>query len=396
MINLKKSFEDCLSFASNKVCILRLDLNLPKVDGKYSDFTRLDKVIPTIESLVEENGKILIIAHAGRPKGIDNKDLSLKPLQSILEKKLNTNVHFCNDDIFDRKIERFIKKLEKREVGLLENIRYYHQEEENDLTFARRIASFGDIYINDSFSASHRDHASISGIGKFLPCFPGKLFEEEIKNMSQIFSNLHQNTIAILGGSKISSKLGIIENLAMKFNKILVGGAMANAILDGMGYEIGKSFNEQGFKKEVNEIMNTYKNKIIIPEDVICIPSLDSLDGISFDIKSVGKNDLIVDIGPKTRKRFFNEITNSENILWNGPLGMFEKKPFDNGTNFVASAVKRKNKNQFFSVAGGGDTISALKNSECFDFFSYVSTGGGAFLELIEGKKLPGIEILNN
>ena len=396
MLNLKKSFNDSLSFVSNKVCILRLDLNLPKIDDKYSDFTRLDRVIPTISALLEEKAKLIIIAHAGRPVGINNKEFSLKPLQSILEKRLETRVYFCNDDIFGRKIERFIKKLEAKEVCLLENIRFYHQEEENEHTFAKRLASFGDIFINDSFSASHRKHASISGIGQYLPCFPGKLLEEEIMNIGKIFGNLHQNTVAILGGSKISTKLGIIQNLAKKFSKILIGGAMSNTILDSIGYEIGKSFTEHGFNKVAKEMMTEFKDKIIIPEDVICVNSLDSVEGITCDIKSVGNNNIIVDIGPKTRKRFYNEISRSENILWNGPLGMFEKKPFDNGTNYVASAMKVKKRGKFFSVAGGGDTISALKNSNFYNYFSYISTGGGAFLEFIEGKNLPGIEILNN
>lgn len=396
MMNLKKSFNDCLAFASNKICILRLDLNLPIVDGQFSDFTRLEKVLPTLNSLIEENGKIIIVSHAGRPKGFDNKNLSLKPLQNIFEKKLDTKVYFCNEDIFDRKIERFIKKLKPKEVCILENIRFYHQEEQNDQTFAKRIASFGDIYINDSFSVSHREHASISGIGKFLPCFPGKLLEEEVKNMSKIFASLQANATAILGGSKISTKIGLIENLTKKFEKILIGGAMSNTLIQSLGYEIGKSLTENSYLKQSKEIMTNFKNKIVIPDDVICVSSLDSDDGITRDIKSISKNDIIVDIGPKTRKRFYNEVINSEIILWNGPLGIFEKKPFDNGTNYVASAIKFKNKKKFFSVAGGGDTISALKNSDFYDEFSYVSTGGGAFLEFIEGKKLPGIEILNN
>ena len=396
MINLKKSFNDCLSFASNKYCILRLDLNLPIVDGQFTDFTRLEKVLPTLNALIEENGKIIIVSHAGRPKGFDNKNLSLKPFQNIFEKKLGTKVYFCNEDIFDRKIERFIKKLQPREICILENIRFYHQEEQNDQTFAKRIASFGDIYINDSFSVSHREHASIHGIGKFLPCFPGKLLEEEVKNMSKIFASLQANATAILGGSKISTKIGLIENLAKKFEKILIGGAMSNTLIQSLGYEVGKSLTESNYLKQSKEVMKNFKNKIIIPEDVICVSSLDSDDGTTCDIKSISKNDIIVDIGPKTRKRFYNEVIDSEIILWNGPLGMFEKKPFDNGTNYVASAIKFKNKNKFFSVAGGGDTISALKNSDLYDEFSYVSTGGGAFLEFMEGKKLPGIEILNN
>ena len=214
--------------------------------------------------------------------------------------------------------------------------------------------------------------------------------------MSKIFRDLNKKSLAILGGSKISTKIGLIENLCDKFDKILIGGAMANTFLAGAGYQIGDSLNEKNMEKEAQNLLKKYSNKIIIPEDVIVSNSTDESNPKTLDINSIPNNEKIFDIGPKTRKLYFNEITKTEILLWNGPLGYFEKKPFDNGTNHVASAVKSMNAKKFFSVAGGGDTISALKNSELIDYFSFISTGGGSFLELLRGKSLPGIEILNN
>ena len=396
MINLKKSFNDALEFCNNKVCILRVDLNMPIYDSEVTDHTRLDKVIPTIKKIIERNGKLILISHLGRPEGINHKDLSLKQIIPIMESKLDQKIKFSSDDVFGRKIDKTIKTLKTKEILLLENIRFYHHEEENDLTFSKRLASFGDIFINESFSTSHRKHASIFGLGNFLPCFPGQLFEYEVKNLSKIFRDLNKKSIAILGGSKVSTKIGLIENLCNKFDKILIGGAMANTFLAGSGHQIGDSLNEKNMEKEAQNLLKKFNNKIIIPEDVIVSNSVDESYPKTLDVKSVPNNEKIYDIGPKTRKLFFNEISKSEILLWNGPLGFFEKRPFDNGTNHVASAVKSMSSKRFFSVAGGGDTISALKNSEFIDYFSFISTGGGSFLELLKGKNLPGIEILNN
>lgn len=397
MINLRKSFSDSLEFVNNKTAILRVDFNLPIINGKIMDLTRMEKVIPTLKNIVDRNGKIIIISHLGRPKGINNREYSLKCLVPYLEKFLEKKVIFCNEDIFGKKIERLIKKMLPKDVVLLENIRFYHQEEENDKTFSKRLASFGDIFINESFSTSHRNHSSISGVGSYLPSFPGSLFEIEIKNLSKIFRDSNRKTVAVLGGSKISSKLNIINNLAKKFDKILIGGAMANTFLSAKGIDIGSSMNEIQLENEAKQILQDFSHKIIIPEDVIVTNSEEPNTDTTMNVESLdGPENVIVDIGPKTRKSFFNHILKSEILLWNGPLGFFEKKPFDNGSNYVASVVKVMHSKKFFSVAGGGDTISCIKNSSYYDFFSFISTGGGAFLELIEGKNLPGIEILNN
>ena len=396
MINLKRNFQDVLEFINNKVCLTRLDLNVPFIDGLVSDTTRVEKIIPTLKLLLNRNAKVVIISHRGRPKGKNIQDLSLKPLVKILEKQLGSSILFEENHINNEKTEKRIKNLKPGNILLLENIRFYSQEETNDPNFSKKIARLGDIYINDSFSTSHRNHSSISGVASFLPSFPGKLFEHELENLNIITKNLEETySLAILGGSKISTKIDVIENLLKKFKKILIGGAMANTFLAAKGINIGKSFCEIQMKKNAGEILKIGGSKILLPEDVVVANSEDGSDAESISISNISDNDYIYDIGPKTRKNFFNEIQKSKKILWNGPLGYFEKKPFDNGTNYIISSIKSLNSHKIFSAAGGGDTIAALKNSGNYDAISFVSTGGGAFLKFIEGKKLPGIEILN-
>ena len=398
MVNLKKNFEDALEFANNKVCIIRCDLNLPIVDGEVTDFTRLDKVLPTLKMLLARNSKILLISHLGRPKGKFDENLSLKIMIPHLEKRLGKNIFFAKEDLMkSNEIENKIKKLNVGDVLLVENIRFYKQEEQNEVSFSKKLASFGDIYINESFASSHRAHSSITGISTFLPSFPGKLFQHELKNLNYIIKNLQTApSIAVLGGSKISTKIEIIENLSKKFNKLLIGGAMANTFLSAEGYKIGKSLNEPDMISKAKLILKKFKDKIIIPQDVIVVTSEENEQNEAVDVKNISENHIIYDIGPKTRKDFYNQILKHEKLLWNGPLGFFEKKPFDNGTNYVSSIVKNHRNKSFFSIAGGGDTISAMKNSGNMEYFSFISTAGGAFLEFIEGKSLPGIEILNN
>ena len=396
MANLKKNFSDALEFVNNKVCFVRCDLNLPMVDNIITDFTRLDEIIPTLEKLISRNGKIILISHLGRPKGKVDESLSLEIMVPHIEERLKKAIVFCKEGIFSSDTVEKIKKLPARGVLLLENIRFYKQEEENDEKFSKKLSEYGDIYINESFSTSHRSHASITGISSFLPSFPGKLFEHEIKNLNMITKNLSQShSIAILGGAKISTKVAIIESLIKKFNKVLIGGAMANTFIASQGIKIGKSFNEPKMQEKAYAIIKKYNDKIVLPEDAIVSDSENSENYRSVDITRIKDTEIIYDIGPKTRKRFFNEIIKCEKLLWNGPLGFFEKKPFDNGTNYVASIIKSQNSKKFFSAAGGGDTISALKQSSYIGYFSFISTGGGAFLEFIEGKSLPGIEILN-
>ena len=396
MVNLKRNFQDALEFINNKICLVRVDLNIPIIDGQITDITRVEKIIPTLKDLRNRNSKIVLLSHLGSPKGKVDSNLSLKPLVKILEKNLSLNISFENSHVTSDITKKKISELKSGNLLLLENMRFYKEEEENDINFSKRISSYADIYLNESFSTSHRNHSSISGVPSFLPSFPGKLFEYELENLNMITRNLQDSySIAILGGSKMSSKIEIIENLLKKFKRILIGGAMANTFLAAKGINVGKSFLENRMIPKALEIIKKGGNKIILPQDVIVTDSPENLDGQNVNVNNVNNNHFIYDIGPKTRKSFFNEIIKSQKILWNGPLGFFEKKPFDNGTNYIASSIKSLANRKIFSAAGGGDTISALKNSGCFDSISFVSTGGGAFLKFIEGKSLPGIEILN-
>ena len=397
MITLRKKYIDCFNFIFNKKVILRTDLNLPKYEGKFTDLTRLEKIIPTIKDLLKNKAKIIIISHFGRPKGKENKQYSLEPIAKEIEKKIDTKVFFIDDDIRKTKPEKIIKKFKNIEIILLENIRFYEEEENNDITFAKNISSLGDIFINECFSASHRSHSSIIGIPQFLPSFPGKLLENEVKNLKKIISKdtSDNNNIAIIGGAKISTKIHIIEFLLKNFKYLLIGGAMANTFLAAKGKNIGGSFYEKSMIKTAKNILDLSEEKIILPIDVIVQKNNSDND----EVKNIGdlilKNESILDIGPKTRINFAEKVSSSDKLLWNGPLGMFEKKPFDSGTKFVVQSVINKKDKNFFSVAGGGDTISMLKQFNAFDGFSYVSTGGGAFLEFIQGKDLPGLVFLN-
>jgi phosphoglycerate kinase len=396
MIALKKKFTDSFNFVVNKIVIVRIDLNLPMFNGKITDFTRLEKIIPTLQELLNRNAKVCVLSHFGRPNGSYNKDLSLKPIVTELEKKLNKTVCFCDDNIKTFKKEKLKNLFNSYSIILLENIRFYPDEEKNEETFSKKLASFGDIFINECFSTSHRNHSSIVGIPKYLPSFPGKLLETEVHNLKNLLSDNNSNkSVAVFGGSKISTKIKIIEYYANKFTKILVGGAMANTFLQAMGIKIGSSIYEKSMIKIAREYIKNYDEKIMLPLDVIIISKKNEDLALVKGVNEILKDDIIMDIGPQTRMKFFDEIVTSDKLLWNGPLGLYEKKPFDAGTNFVMKAVKDNKSKNFFSIAGGGDTISLLKQGNNFDNFSFVSTGGGAFLEFIQGVGLPGLLSLN-
>ena len=276
----------------------------------------------------------------------------------------------------------------------MENIRFYLEEIKGDEDFSKKIASLGDIYINECFSVSHRSHSSIVGISKYLPSFPGMLLENEISNLKNLITTHNSSTIAVFGGSKISTKLKIVEFYLNKFSKIIFGGAMANTFLKAMEIEIGCSLYEKSMTKIAKEFLERFSNKILLPDDVI----IENKKTKKIEVKpidTINKEDNIFDIGPKTRLKFYNEIVKTDKLLWNGPLGYYEKKPFDEGTAFVVKAVKNNKNKNFFSVAGGGDTISLLKQNNVFQYFSFISTGGGAFLEFIKGDGLPGLDSLN-
>ena len=394
MITLKKKFSDITNFVFNKKVIVRVDFNLPYYNGKVSDFTRVEKILPTINFLLKNKAKVILISHFGRPKGEKNNEFSLNIIKSDVENILKKKIYFCDDNLKTMKIDKIDKIFKNNEIILMENIRFYPEEIKGDEDFSKKIASIGDIYINECFSVSHRSHSSIVGISKYLPSFPGMLLENEIFNLKNLITTQNSSTIAVFGGSKISTKLKIVEFYLNKFNKIIFGGAMANTFLKAMEIEIGCSLYEKSMTKIAKEFLERFLNKILLPDDVI----IENKKTNKIEVKpidTINKEDSIFDIGPKTRLKFYNEIVKSDKLLWNGPLGYYEKKPFDEGTAFVVKAVKNNKNKNFFSVAGGGDTISLLKQNDVFQYFSFISTGGGAFLEFIKGDGLPGLDSLN-
>ena len=381
---------------NKKIVLLRLDLNVPLKNGEILDQTRIDKILPILSFLIEKKSKILVVSHIGRPKGKVDKDLSLKPICENLEKKLNKRISLIQDDILDLKKENlFINSNEQ--IIFLENIRFYDEEEKNDCNFSKNLSRLADIFVNDAFSCSHRAHASISKITEFLPSYAGIQLEKEINALTKITTEIKKPISCIIGGSKISTKVGIIKNLIPKFDNIIIVGGMANNILNYKGHPIGKSIKEINIEILVEEIFKTAKNyscKILYPEDVVVGKSMSGSGEIKL-LNNVKNDDFILDIGPKTINKIKDIIENSKTILWNGPAGYFENPSFALGSIEIAKKIVEKNKNDgFFSVAGGGDTIAVINQINALKNFNFVSTAGGAFLEFLEGKELPGIKAL--
>ncbi|MDA7487027.1 phosphoglycerate kinase [Candidatus Pelagibacter ubique] len=382
---------------NQKKVLLRLDLNVPLDNGKITDTTRIDKILPTINFLLKSEAKIIILSHVGRPKGKVVSELSLKPICEDLKNKLNQNIKLVSKNIKEIKSTDLFNEHNEK-IVILENLRFYEEEEKNDNGFAKHLASLADIYVNDAFSCSHRAHASIFEITKFIPSYAGLQLNLEIAALTKITSEIQRPITCIIGGSKISSKINIIKNLIAKFDNIIIVGGMANNILRYKGYEIGKSIQENNCDKIIEEIFSLSKKencKIIYPEDVAVGKNLDGSAKIK-ELNNVSREELILDIGPKTIKAINSLIEESSTILWNGPAGYFENSNFAKGSLEIAKKIIEKNKsNTIYSVAGGGDTVSLLNDIGAINNFNFVSTAGGAFLEYLEGKELPGIKALN-
>ncbi len=382
---------------NDKKVLLRLDLNVPLKNGKISDTTRIDKILPSLNLLIKEKAKIIILSHIGRPNGKIVKELSLRPISEDLQKKLNVSVKLITENINEIKNKDFFDRFDE-EIIILENIRFYIEEERNDQEFAKHLASLGDIYVNDAFSCSHRSHASIDKISKFLPSFSGLQLDLEVNALNKITSKITKPVTCIIGGSKISTKINIIKNLITKFDYIIIVGGMANNFIEYFGNNIGKSIKEKNCNQIVDDIMSLSKKekcKIIYPEDVAVSKDLNGLSQ-NKELHQILSNEMILDIGPKTINKVKNTIDKSKTILWNGPAGYFENPNFAKGSVEIAKKIIENNKrNKIFSVVGGGDTVSLLNTLNAVNNFNFVSTAGGAFLEYLEGKKLPGIIALN-
>ncbi len=382
---------------NNKKILLRLDLNVPLDKGKIIDTTRIDKILPTLNFLIKEKTKIIILSHVGRPKGKIIKELSLKPISENLQKKLNTKVKLITENIKQIKNKNFFDNFNEK-ILILENIRFYSEEEKNDTKFAKHLSSLGDIYVNDAFSCSHRAHASIHEIPKFIPSFSGLQLDLEVDALTKITSKITRPITCIIGGSKISTKINVIKNLIPKFDNIIIVGGMANNFIEFFGNNIGKSMKEKNCDFIIKEIISLSKKEnctVVYPEDVIVSKNLNGTSQKK-ELNKISSDEMILDIGPKTIKKIMNIIDNSKTILWNGPAGYFENINFANGSIQIAKKIiENNNARKIFSVAGGGDTVSLLNNLSAVNNFNFVSTAGGAFLEYLEGKKLPGITALN-
>ena len=380
-----------------KKVLLRVDLNVPMESGTITETSRIEKILPTIKLLIEKEAKIIILSHIGRPKGKMVEGMSLEPISKKISEFLNKEVLFDKNQINENTISK-INKISNGSIMMLENIRFNEGEEINDKEFSKKIASLGDIYINDAFSCSHRAHASIEGITKHISSYFGLQITEEINALKRITSEIKKPITLIIGGSKISTKIKIIKNLIKKFDDIIIVGGMANTMLKHTGSKIGKSIHEHDCKNLIKEILEkskAYDCQINCPIDVIVSKNLHGT-GKKKEIREIENDEMILDIGPKTILSIKKIIDSSNTVLWNGPAGYFENSNFANGTKEIIKIItERTLKNKIFSVAGGGETVAAINKFNKFDSFTFVSTAGGAFLEFLEGKKLPGISAIN-
>lgn len=380
----------------NKRVLVRVDFNVPLSNGKVTDNSRIMASVPTIKVIIENGGRVVLMSHLGRPKGV-TPELSLKHIKSEIEKLLGKPISFV-DDCIGTKAEEASKALKKGEILLLENLRFYDEETKGDKQFAERLAKCGDFYVNDAFGTAHRAHASTAVIAEFFEgkCAFGKLMNAEIKNVDKVLNSTAKPVTAIIGGAKVSSKISIIENLIPKLDNLIIAGGMAYTFVKAQGGKIGKSLVEEDFLEMALQILAKAKEKgcsVYLPVD--SVNAAEFKDGVSTtvtDIDAIPDNEMGLDVGPKTIKALSSVIKESKVILWNGPMGVFEFKTFENGTKEMANMIVESTKNGAFSLVGGGDSVAAVKKFKQEDNVSYVSTGGGAMLEYLEGKELPGIK----
>ena len=391
-----KYFPQKINVEGKKI-IVRVDLNVPLKDKRIQDPTRILQVLPFLQDLIKKKSKIILISHLGRPKGIRNSDLSLLPIYKYLKEKLNTNMYFYAGEI-NNEVKTKCSYLKESEVLLIENIRFFKEEIEDDENFSKKLGELGEIYVNNAFSCSHRKQSSIYSITKFVKeIYAGPLVKKEITAIDSVSKNKKDPVTCIIGGSKVTTKIRVISNLIKKSNNIIVVGAMANNFLAYKDFKVGKSLVEDSSEKIIEQIYKDAENnncKVIIPED--CLTSL-SFEGEpqTKNKDLIEKDDIILDIGPKTIKLIEEIIDQSNTVMWNGPAGFFENKKFAIGTNAIAQKISRNTASKsLISVLGGGDTVSAINKSRHKLTFTHLSTAGGAFLEYLEGKDLPGLSVL--
>ena len=390
-----KIFSSDISVSGKRI-IVRLDLNVPINNSKIDDDTKIKVIEPFVNKLIENKAKVILLSHLGRPKGKVVSELSLKPIFNYLEKKLNGKIYFYQEKI-DSKAVDASNKLKPGEVLLFENIRFFKEEEGDEETFAKNLSRLGDIYINEAFSCSHRKQASIHKITRFIDSYGGPLLEKEIQSINLIIKNKKKPVTCIIGGSKVSTKINILSSLSKKADNLVIVGAMANNFLKFKGINVGKSLIEEGSEnivKNINTLAAKNKCNIIVPVDWNTSSSVNG-DPVYKSLKDMGSEDMILDIGKSTIDLISKTIDNSNTVFWNGPAGYYENKNFSTGTLSIANKIAENTKSKsLISIVGGGDTVAAIKNTGLENVFTHLSTAGGAFLESLEGKELPGIKVL--
>jgi len=382
---------------AGKRVLVRVDLNVPMEDGKVSDLTRLERIVPTLTDIADRGGKVIILAHFGRPKGVDPTQ-SLKAVVPALADVLKRPVAFAADCIGEV-AEKAVAAIKPGEILVLENTRFHKGEEKNEPDFVKALAANGDIFVADAFSAAHRAHASTEGLGHVLPAYAGRTMQAELDALTRALEKPERPVAAVVGGAKVSTKLDLLGNLSKKVDFLVIGGGMANTFLAAEGKPVGKSLCEHDLLDTARTIVaEAAKNgcRIVLPVDVVCAKEFKAnAPHRVCGIDEVGADEMILDIGPKSVEHVVSILGRAKTLVWNGPFGAFELEPFDNGTVAVAEAAAELTRaGHLVSVAGGGDTVAALNQAGAADRFTYVSTAGGAFLEWLEGKPLPGVDVL--
>jgi phosphoglycerate kinase len=395
---MKKSFHtlDDVDVKGKRV-LLRVDLNVPMEQGRVTDATRLERVAPTITEISAKGGKVILLAHFGRPKGRDPK-ASLKPVAAALSEVIKKPVAFAEDCVGEV-AAKAIAAMKAGDILCLENTRFHQEEEKNDPEFAAELAKLGDIWVNDAFSAAHRAHASTEGLGHKLPAYAGRTMQAELDALNKALEAPAKPVIAIIGGAKVSTKIDLLENLVSKVDALVIGGGMANTFLHAQGVGIGKSLAEKDLAATALRIVEKAEASncaIILPVDaVVAFQFTANSPSHAYGLDAIPSDGMILDVGPQSVARTRAAIDDAATLVWNGPLGAFEMPPFDRGTMVAARhAAERTRAKKLISVAGGGDTVAALNQAGVAGDFTYVSTAGGAFLEWMEGKPLPGVEVL--
>jgi phosphoglycerate kinase len=388
---------DDLDVAGKRV-LVRADLNVPMKDGKVTDSTRIDRTVPTLLELANRGAKVIVLSHLGRPKGLKKPEFTLKPIADALAEIAGKPVAFGADCI-GPEAAAVVDAMNDGDLAMLENVRFYPEEEKNDQGFAQKLAENGDFLVSDAFSCSHRAHASVEALARILPSAAGRLMQAELEALEGALENPEHPVAAVVGGAKISTKLDVLGNLTAKVDQLIIGGAMANTFLAAKGVDVGKSLCEHEMADSARAIMESAEKagcEIVLPTDVVVAAEFAA--GAASDtvaVDAVPADKMILDVGPQSIADLNKRLAGYKTIMWNGPLGAFEVSPFDEGTNSVAREAARLTKaGKLLSVAGGGDTVAALAHAGAGDDFSYVSTAGGAFLEWLEGKSLPGVAVL--